>query len=85
MQIIHARSTSSSNLLGRRVATLGLDLGAIENCGREFFEGIKRRCLRCDFRRACEADLERDPCSPVWQSYCPNSAKLTALTRLLAH
>ena len=31
MQIVHARSTSSSNLLGRRVSTLGLDLGAIES------------------------------------------------------
>ena len=85
MQIVHARSTSSSNLLGRRVATLGLDLGAIESCGREFFEGIKRRCIRCDFRRACEEDLGRDPHNPVWESYCPNSAKLIALTRLLAH
>ena len=49
MQIAHAGSTSSSNLLGRRVATLGLDLGAIESCGREFLEGIKRRCIRLTF------------------------------------
>ena len=41
MQIVHARSTSSSNLLGRRVATLVSDLAAIESCGREFFEGIE--------------------------------------------
>jgi hypothetical protein len=58
-----------------------LDLGAIESCGREFFEGIKRRCIRCDFRRACEEDLGRDPYNPVWESYCPNSAKLIVLTQ----
>ena len=85
MQIVNAGSTSPGNLLGRRVATLGLDLGAIESCGREFFEGIKRRCIRCDFRRACEQDLRRNANNPVWESYCPNSAKLIALTRLLAH
>ena len=85
MHIVNARSASPSNLLGRRVAALGLDLGAIESCGREFFETIKRRCIRCDFRRACEEDLGRDPNNPVWESYCPNSAKLVALTRLLAH
>jgi len=85
MHIVNARSTSPSNLLGRRVAAMGLDLGAIESCGREFSETIKRRCIRCGFRRACEEDLGRDPNNPVWESYCPNSAKLFALTRLLAH
>jgi hypothetical protein len=40
--------------------------------------------IRCDFPRACEEDLRRYPNNPVWQSYCPNAAKLIALTQLLA-
>ncbi len=83
MQIVNARSVSRRDLLVRRVTALGLDLDVIESCGREWSEGIKRRCIRCDFPRACEEDLCRDPNNPVWESYCPNAAKLIALNRLL--
>lgn len=79
MQIRHARSSSPTALLGRRAATLGLDLGAVKGCERKSLDAIKRRCRRCDFRRACEADLRRDPNNPVWESYCPNSTQLIAL------
>ncbi len=78
MQIRNAPSTSRDNLLGCRMAMLGLDLSAIES--DETLETIKRRCTTCDFGEACEVDLRRDPNNPVWESYCPNSATLIALT-----
>jgi len=85
MQIVNARSVSRSDLLDRRVTALFIDPGATEkSCGGEWCEGIKLRCIRCDFPRACEEDLRRYPNNPVWQSYCPNAAKLIALTQLLA-
>ena len=84
MQIVNTRSVSRSDLLVGRVTALGLDLDAIErSCGGEWSEGIKQRCIRCDFPRACEEDLRRAPNNPVWQSYCPNAAKLVALAQLL--
>jgi len=84
MQTVNASSVSPNDLLARRLTTLDLDLGAIErSCGREWAEGIKRRCIRCDFPRACEQDLRRNPNNLIWQSYCPNAAKLIALTQLL--
>ena len=80
MQIGNARSISGDDLLGCRAAMLGLDLSAIESRGGNTLETIKRRCTSCDFREACEVDLRRDPNNPVWESYCPNSATLIALT-----
>ena len=43
------------------------------------FELLQRNCLACGDRAPCEADLRGDPANPVWQRYCPNAAKLTAL------
>ncbi len=77
---IRARSTSRDDLLGRRAATLGLDLSAIESRGGEMFGAAKRRCASCDFREACELDLRRDPNNLIWETYCPNAATLIALT-----
>ncbi|HML08005.1 MAG TPA: hypothetical protein VK430_07760 [Xanthobacteraceae bacterium] len=80
MQIRDSRSAARDDLLGSRVAMLGLDLAAIESSDRKAFATIKRRCALCDFRQACEVDLRRDPNNPVWETYCPNSATLIALT-----
>jgi len=79
MQIRDVRSGSRDDLLGCRLAMLGLD-GAIADRDSELFEIIKRRCLACDVRQACELDLRRDPNDPVWETYCPNTASLIALT-----
>lgn len=80
MQIHNALAISRDNLLGCRLAMLGLDLGAIESRGGEMYETVKRRCASCEFHEACELDLRRDPNDPVWQTYCPNRATLMALT-----
>jgi len=73
--------TSDNNLLACRAAMLGLDLEAIENYGAETYQTITRRCANCDFRRTCELDLKRDPNDPVWETYCPITATLIALTK----
>lgn len=80
MQIRNSRSTSGDDLLSCRMAMLGIDLGAIESSGGEVLETIKQRCASCGVREACELDLRRDPNDPVWETYCPNTATLIALT-----
>jgi hypothetical protein len=84
MQIRNARSTGKptkredhDDLLGCRMAMLGLDLFAIGD--NEKLDEIMRRCTSCSSREACAVDLKRDPNNPVWETYCPNSGALIAL------
>jgi hypothetical protein len=81
MPIRNSPFTSDDSLLACRAAMLGLDLDAIENYGAETYEALTRRCAKCDLRRTCELDLRRDPNDPVWETYCPITATLIALTR----
>jgi hypothetical protein len=68
------------DLLYCRMLMLGLDLYAIEVEDSEAFDKIKERCTSCGFREACAIDLKRDPNSPVWETYCPNSETLYGLS-----
>ena len=81
MRVGNPPFASDDDLLSCRAAMLGLDLEAIENYGAETYETIMRRCANCGFRETCELDLRRDPNDPVWETYCPITATLIALTR----
>jgi Family of unknown function (DUF6455) len=74
-----ATSDKHDELLDCRMAMLGIDLKTIESGDSETFDKIRRECMSCGYREACAVDLQRDPNSPVWETYCPNSEKLVAL------
>ncbi len=80
MQFRDAGSTSPDSRLACRMAILGLDLSALESRGGEMLKTIKQRCAGCGSDETCELDLRRDPNDPVWETYCPNTATLIALT-----
>jgi len=63
-------------LLDCRMAMLGLNLD-VTNGDR--FNQIMRRCKSCGHREACAVDLKRDPNSPRWETYCPNTGAFVAL------
>jgi uncharacterized protein DUF6455 len=71
---------SANDLLHGRIAVLGLDLDAIEIGDCDTFNTLNQRCARCDRHETCAIDFRRDPNDPVWETYCPNSALLNALT-----
>jgi len=69
------RREANDELLGCRMAMLGLDLFSVG----QFLEEIMRKCAECGYREACVADLKRDPNDPVWETYCPNAKALLAM------
>jgi hypothetical protein len=77
------RATLGRNdeLLECRMAMLGLDLGATDVGDAATLDEIRQRCVTCGYREACVVDLRRDPNSPVWETYCPNSSAFIALAQ----
>ena len=63
------------DLLECRMAMLGLETSE----SGETLDEIRRACESCGYREACAVDLKRDPNSPVWETYCPNSGRFIAL------
>ncbi len=90
MQTRNARSSGirikcedRDELLGSRMAMLGLDL--FESANNITLEEIMRRCADCGHREACAVDLKRDPNNPVWETYCPNAEALLGLAEASWH
>jgi hypothetical protein len=88
MQTRNPRSTGKPStgveyeeLLGCRMAMLGLDPRTIESGDRAMFDEIRRRCSMCEFHESCAVELRRDPNSPVWETYCPNSGTFIELAQ----
>jgi len=86
MKIRNARSSKKrikredhDEILGCRMAMLGLDLFAIGGGNKAALEEIMRCCADCGYRESCSADLKRDPNDPVWETYCPNAEALLRL------
>lgn len=74
-------SDGHDGLLECRMAMLGLDFDETKRDESDMFDEIRRSCLSCGDREACAVDLKRDPNSPVWEAYCPNSSALIALAQ----
>jgi hypothetical protein len=66
-------------LLGRKLAALGLTASEIEKWSPALLDDLKRNCNACPDRQRCIDDMAIDPLVPGWESYCPNSGTLATL------
>ncbi len=64
-----------------RMEMLGLDPAAFGSADPDAFIDLLRECAACNAHELCAADLQRDPNDPVWESYCPNAAKMLVFAR----
>jgi hypothetical protein len=69
----------SASLLGRRMATLHIDLDEIARRHPAVANDLRRLCSLCQSKGECEHDLDSKPGDPHWREYCPNASTLIAL------
>lgn len=69
----------SEGLLVRRLRALNLDPAALSVTHAAVARDLSRLCALCKDKSRCRHDLEQQPDSAAWQSYCPNTSTLTAL------
>lgn len=75
-----SRPDLTPDLLGRRLAALGLDPDEIFRISPVLLRELERTCYRCEDRERCRDDMAVSPLMPGWESYCPNSGTLRTLT-----
>lgn len=69
----------SADLLSRRMAALGLDAAELARSEPITSYDLKKSCSLCASKRRCEHDLVKDSTNPIWNEYCLNSGRLSAL------
>jgi len=69
----------SADLLLHRMAVLNLDPAEVADAGPQTYRDLQRACTFCESKKQCERDLAREPASPAWKDYCPNTGTLMAL------
>ncbi len=79
LRVLAGKWPNSADLVGRRMAALGLDAADIDAAEPATMRDLQRVCSMCDNKRVCEHDLDRSPASADWREYCPNAGTLDAL------
>ena len=70
-------------LLKFRMLILRIDPDAFSSAEPAFFLELQRSCSACQDHEVCGHDLTRDAVDPFWedwQEYCPNAARLRAIS-----
>jgi hypothetical protein len=76
---LSSRGPEAAALLPRRMRALGVDEAALAHDEPGTLHDMQRLCSLCNSRRRCERDLDSDPGSAGWQTYCPNAGTFRAL------
>ena len=84
LQTLAGKWPESADLLPRRLDALHLDAPAFSRENPQLANDLRKHCSLCAVKGQCEHDLETHPHNPVWQSYCPNTMTLLAVSKARA-
>jgi hypothetical protein len=70
---------TSDELLASRLRALKLDPATLSATEPAVAQDLSRLCTLCGDKSQCRHDLEQQPDSAAWQSYCPNTSTLKVL------
>jgi hypothetical protein len=77
LHTLAGRWPDSANLLGRRVAVLGLE--QLTTLEPEVARDLQRVCGQCDSESWCERNLNSGERDRAWREYCSNATTFDAL------
>jgi hypothetical protein len=69
----------SADLLSQRLVALQLDEPAIARTEPAVLRDMERVCSNCSEKSHCSHDIDANPTSSEWRTYCPNVETLDAL------
>jgi hypothetical protein len=79
LRALVSQGPAAAQLLGARMAELGLDESDLVEAGPETTRDLQRSCSLCKDHHRCRNDLESHDDSDDWLRYCPNALTLQAL------
>jgi len=79
LRILAGKWPDSADLLTQRLAALRLDEPTIARNEPAVLRDMERVCSNCAEKQHCSHDIDVNPTSVEWRTYCPNVATLDAL------
>jgi hypothetical protein len=79
LRILAGKWPDSADLLTQRLAALRLDEPAIARNEPAVLRDMERVCSNCAEKQHCGHDIDVNPTSAEWRTYCPNVTTLDAL------
>ena len=84
LQTLAGKWPESADLLPQRLKALHVDAQTFSRENPQLANDLRKSCSLCAVKGQCEHDLDTHPHSPVWQSYCPNTMTLLAVSKARA-
>jgi hypothetical protein len=82
LRTVVVRGEATTELLHRRMETLGIDAAQIDPA---VLRDLERACAACENDQECAHELDTRPQQAGWPRYCPNATTLEALSMMRCH
>ena len=84
LRTLAGRWPESADLLPRRLSALHLEAQTLFKEQPLLANDLQKHCSLCLTKGQCKHDLDKRPDDPAWQSYCPNTMTLMAVSKARA-